>query len=935
MKTIDSSSVARSRSRRRLAAAGAAVAVTAALLAVPISASAADPVDITLVSINDFHGRIDTNTVKWAGTIEQIIASSTSGNVAITGAGDLVGASLFASAVADDQPTIDVMNAIGLDASAVGNHEFDKGWPDLRDRIIGAPGARNAEWDYLGANVYDSTSGAPLLPEYSVLTFDGVRVGVIGAVTEETPTLVSPAGMVGVTIGDPVEAVNRVAGELSDGDESNGEAEVLVATFHEGAPSGTSTLEQNIAASAAFADIVNGVSAEVDVLLNGHTHQAYVYSAPVPGVPGATRPVLQTGSYGDFIGRVDLQVDPDTGGVTILSAVNVPRTTMADADLIAAYPGLVEVNQIVVDALANAAEVGNQPVGLVSGDITTAYANGAFGADGYQAVRNNANRDQRNLESSIGALVSNVLRDTLDPLGVDLPTDAATIGVVNPGGLRAELFYPASAAEGNGVVTYAEANSVLPFVNNLWTTHLTGAQVKTMLEQQWQLDSNGQVPTRAYLQLSLSDNVDYTFDPALPEGSRITSISVSGRPIDPAATYKIATFSFLVAGGDNFRVFTQGTSPADSGLVDRDAWIAYLQARAAAPGIAPDYVRTSAAVSPLPTTLNHGELLSTMLSYLDLTSLGAPASSSVAVAVGGVPLGSVPATFSPAANGNAAPVNGQSGTAAVSLTVPPTVPVGDQVLTFTVQPSGKVISVPVVVSGPLVAGAGGPYSIDEGDDLTLDASGSTAGATYEWDIDGDDVFTDASGVAPTLTWAQLEALGVDDGPAAHTVTLRVSFGDDSTTETAPLSVANTGPESVLTGALTATAGQLFTIKVGADDPSSADMEALFTYTVDWGDGSPVETVVGPADPPVSHTYTKAGSFAASFTATDKDGGTGSPTSVTVVAAPPATPPPSGGALPATGAESPTPWVMLGGALIAVGAGLVVARAIARRNRSRV
>ena len=90
-------------------------------------------------------------------------------NSLIVGAGDLIGASTFASAVANDQPTIDVMNQIGMDASAVGNHEFDKGWPDLRDRVIGQT-ARNAKWDYLGANVYQKGTTTPVLPEYAEYT---------------------------------------------------------------------------------------------------------------------------------------------------------------------------------------------------------------------------------------------------------------------------------------------------------------------------------------------------------------------------------------------------------------------------------------------------------------------------------------------------------------------------------------------------------------------------------------------------------------------------------------------------------------------------------------------------------------------------------------------------------------------------------------------
>ncbi len=505
----------------------------------PVAATVDGPDDgqtnITLVSINDFHGRIDGNTLHWAGTVATVAATAGGDDVAISGAGDLVGASLFASAVAQDQPTIDVMNAIGLDASAVGNHEFDQGWADLRDRILGPDDNRNAEWDYLGANVYAAGTDDTLLPEYKVITINDVRVGVIGAVTEETPALVSPGGMVGVTIGDPVEAVNRVAAQLTDDNDANGEADVLIATFHEGAPSGAQTLEQNMAASTTFTEIVNDVSGQVDVLFNGHTHQAYVYTAPNPD--GGTRPVLQTGSYGDFVGKVVLTVDTTSKDVVSAAAQNVPRLTPPVAavppdvpakpgitadELLAQFPELAAVQAIVDEALADAATVGNTPKGRVAADITTAYTNGTFGPDGYQAVRNNTNRDQRNAESTLGGLVANSLKATLEPLGVDLPTDAGTIGVVNPGGLRNELFYPTSTPlnEGDGVVTFAEANAVLPFVNNLWTTHLTGAQVKTMLEQQWQRDANNAIPTRAYLQLALSDNASYTFDPALPEGSR-------------------------------------------------------------------------------------------------------------------------------------------------------------------------------------------------------------------------------------------------------------------------------------------------------------------------------------------------------------------------------------------------------------------------------
>jgi hypothetical protein len=191
-----------------------------------------------------------------------------------------------------------------------------------------------------------------------------------------------------------------------------------------------------------------------------------------------------------------------------------------------------------------------------------------------------------------------------------------------------------------------------------------------------------------------------------------------------------------------------------------------------------------------------------------------------------------------------------------------------------------------------VADAEGPYTLAEGASLTLDASDSTDGAIYAWDINGDGDFTDATGEAPTLTWGELETLGINDGPSTHTITLRVTLDGGTAASDAELTVTNTAPASVLTGGLSATVGVPFTIKVGADDPSSADMAAQFTYTVDWGDGSPVLTVLGPADPPVTHTYATAGTFTATFTATDKDGGTGPGTEVVIVAQVAATPSPT-------------------------------------------
>ena len=409
------------------------VAASLAVVAGTVSPAQAVPnVTINLVGINDFHGRIDANTVKWAGTVEQLKASAP--NAIVVGAGDLIGASTFASAIADDQPTIEVMNAIKLQASAVGNHEFDKGWPDLRDRVIGT--APNADWTYLAANVYAKGTTTPVLKEYVEFTKEGVDVAVIGAVTQETPSLVAPGGISTLDFGDPVAAVNRVAAQLSDGNEANGEADVLVASFHAGS-NVTSGYANALAAGGEFANMAN-LNPNINAIFNGHTHQAYVYDQPVTGGDQPTRPMVQTGSYGANVGQVLLTYDTATDKVIGSSATNTPRVTTSDSDLIAAYPALQGVKTTVDASLANAKVVGDQPVGKISADVTTAYQGGAYTAGKYTG----GERDERGKESTLGDLVADALRD-----GIPAAQGKADIGIVNPSNTWRRCFFSAGADE--------------------------------------------------------------------------------------------------------------------------------------------------------------------------------------------------------------------------------------------------------------------------------------------------------------------------------------------------------------------------------------------------------------------------------------------------------------------------------------------------------
>jgi 5'-nucleotidase len=627
--------------------------------------SAPATVDLNFLGINDFHGRIDANTVQFAGTIEKLRAAAAPGATAFLSAGDNIGASLFASAVAKDQPTIDVLNALELRASAVGNHEFDGGWADLRDRVIA--GGSNAKFPYLGANVYRKGTTEPMLPEFTVLELNGIKVAVIGTVTQEVPSLVTPAGIADLEFGDPVDAINRAAARIT----AENLADVIIVENHDGAGSGTvegATLEEEVAAGGPFAKLVTGTSAEVDAIFTGHTHKEYSWDAPVPGVDGKTRPIVQTGNYGENVGQIQLTVDTATKEVTAYKAGNVKRTTDPAADLIAAYPRVATVNTIVQKALADAAVIGNQPVGSVTADITTAFTTDATGA---------AKRDDRGNESTLGNLVADSLLDSLKPAELG----GAEIGVVNAGGLRNELYYAP-----DGTITYAEANAVLPFVNNLWTTSLTGAQFKALLEQQWQTNADGTVPSRAYIQLGLSRNVNYTYDAARAAGDRITSVRVNGELLDPAKSYRVGTFSFLATGGDNFRIFTEGTNTRDSGLVDRDAWIGYLQKSSP---VSPDFARRSVAVTnSTPGEVKPGEAVGLTVSKLDLTSLGSPVNTALSAVF----------TDSAGTITQLGPVPVSAGTANVSLAVPEGAAAGGATLVLTAAESGTVVTVDVQVA---------------------------------------------------------------------------------------------------------------------------------------------------------------------------------------------------------------------------------------------
>jgi len=636
----------------RAVVAAAGVAALAAPLTVLAAspAHADDPITVRLIDINDFHGRIDGDTagsipLRLAQGVQAAKAEAASEGYASTlflSVGDNIGASLFDSAFSKDAPTIAMLNALGVSVSAVGNHEFDQGLADLNGRVAGL-----ADFPYLGANVYVKGTKSPVLPEFATTDVDGITFGFIGAVTKETASLVSPGGIKGLTFGDPVAAVNRVAGELTDGDPDNGEADVLIALYHEGASDGTkegATLDQELAVPGAFKDIVEKTSSKVSVIFTGHTHKEYVWDAPMPGGTG-TRPVIQTGSYGDNLGQVDLTVTPGADGVAVSyeGAKLVPTAGLVPDT---SDPVIATVQDIVTGAVDEANAFGSTKAGTITDDITTAYSTtGADWVDGVFTLKDTSSvaamktgRDQRELESAMGHFNADAMRDVSVP---GFPK--ADIGLMNPGGLRDEFFYQGDTTSNpnntDGVVTVAEVMSAAPFNNLIWYGQVKGSDLLKAFEQQWQVAADGAIPSRPYLQLGLSRNVRLvTTGDIVPaegetaeqwQGGHVTAAYINGKKVLPNKTYTVVTNSYLGEGGDNFTALANGTWK-DSGAIDNTAYQQYVGSKT----LSPEYGRRQI-FTDAPRQFKAGKKYTVHFTRLDITSIGAAKTTQVTATAGG------------------------------------------------------------------------------------------------------------------------------------------------------------------------------------------------------------------------------------------------------------------------------------------------------------
>ncbi|MFD1936262.1 bifunctional metallophosphatase/5'-nucleotidase [Nonomuraea mangrovi] len=531
-------------------------------------------VDVQLLSITDFHGYIRPHTDAANGTIKDA-----QGNSIVVGGAPYISTHLenlrqgkrntvtfttgdsFSGwppevARLADEPTIEFLNKIGVEFSAVGNHELDISLEFLRDhmgkgRCFGARGVdscfpdsdgrrfRGATFDFSAANVTSKGSTRPVLKPYVIKYFEGVPVGFINLTTTTT--------VEGSTSFQPsldnlplVETADKYVAELK-----RRGVEAIVANVHEGGTAGDVYDRCNANPTGPVIDFARQASAEIDAIVTGHWHAPFNCSIPDP--EGNPRPVVEAAFHGKLINELNLKIDRRTREVIREATVSTNHPVTRDVTPDPAMAKLVD-HWVAAEKLISARQVGT-----ITGDLTRTRD-----ADG---------------ESTLGNLIADVER--ADSADADLAM-VAVAPVKGSNSLRGDLRFAKGAdpADSEGAVLFGEAWNAWGYANPVVTVSVKGSQIEQALEQQWQTQPNGTV---RFAPLAVSGNVRFSYDAGKSVGDRIApeNVLIDGKPLDPGATYRLAALAYTLLGADGYTAFA-GYTDAVRGSRDYEAFRAYL-----------------------------------------------------------------------------------------------------------------------------------------------------------------------------------------------------------------------------------------------------------------------------------------------------------------------------------------------------------------------
>lgn len=453
-------------------------------------------------------------------------------NTVVLSAGDLTGASPLMASMYDEEPTINVMNAIGVDYNAVGNHEFDNGVAELKRLQAGGcnpdsrtptggscfidPTFAGAKFKYLAANVRQPDM-MTLFPAYAIKQIAGAKIAFIGMTLRGSTV---PGNTDGVVFRDEAETVNALVPALKDQ-----RVDAIVVVLHQGGIQ-LGTYNECDTLSGAIVTIADALDPAIDAIVSGHTHAAY-------NCVRGDKLITSALSLGRVLTQIELRVDTRTHEVIAKQAKNVAVTRTVPAE--------ATVQSLVDKYVALSAPIAQQNVGTITADIVSFE-----GASG---------------EIPLGDVVADALR-----VG-----KGAQIAFANNGGLRDTLAFRQSYDEGDGAVTFEEIHAVAPFRNAVHTLQCTGQQIMNVIAQ------SRFVPNVTVLQVS---GLRYSWATSRADGNGRNaavpgSFFVNGAPLDAAATYTVAVTDYLANGGDGFTALRACTTISTTGL-DIDLLVEYL-----------------------------------------------------------------------------------------------------------------------------------------------------------------------------------------------------------------------------------------------------------------------------------------------------------------------------------------------------------------------
>lgn len=549
-------------------------------------------VKLQIISDNDFHGRLERSgdvagVEIMACTVDYFREQNP--NTLFVGAGDHIGASTFTSWATDDEAAIEALNLMGLDITSVGNHEFDRGWADLRDRVMPL-----SDFPWLAANAVDAATGDPIVDPYQVLDIGGVRIAFIGLNTTDMPRLVSPDGIAGIEWHDLDTTANYWAEHIAENDE----ADLTIVLVHDGI-AGTELSH----AGGQFGNLVNNAHEDIDAIISGHTHREYALQTE------SGMWVTQTGEYTRNIGQMVIQYDTAADEIVSSEAQILPLISADDEPIYCNEGDRPDLAALVADAQQTAEEIGNVVIGSVE--------------PGFARAQNAESTENRSARSTLSDLIADA-----QAWAARQSSNEVDFALMNPGGVRADL--PPGSDGAGGEITYRDLATIQPFGNLINSVEITGAGIKEALELQWREGRD--------LMLGTSAEFRYSYDPQAPEGDRITGMWLNGEPLDLEATYLLAMNSFLAAGGDGFTPFAPGNL-GTTGQVDMDGFIQYFEEHGE---LAPDLAKRSVAVtwvSEEDAVYAPGEEIAVDLAGLNWSVPGLPQGESVQVTLAGIDVG--------------------------------------------------------------------------------------------------------------------------------------------------------------------------------------------------------------------------------------------------------------------------------------------------------